>query len=272
MSNLWPHFTKENPCPACGHWDWSCRAGDRKFLCMRIQSEHSSQDGGWYHEYGEKFQKPVRQLKLPPQKNLNIQEIWDSEFGNAGLCGGALAQELGVSESALDSFPTTWFELQDCWAMPMRDGKNKIIGINRRYKDGSKKSLGNLGLFVPQVESKNVIYLPEGASDTAALLTMGFYAVGRPSCNFGGHMIREFVQRLKINWAVIVADNDGVKFGGRRPGKEGAEKLKREIGIKSVIWMPPNPCKDVRELCQKIGYDSAKKLILSDISHKIWTK
>lgn len=190
-----------------------------------------------------------------------------------------LSDKLNVKIESLLSLGFTWncclgkFGCEfGAWVNPMRNGKNWVNGIMRRFSDGSKMALGNLGLFIPQVEVQKVVYLPEGASDTATLLTMGFYAIGRPSCNFGGQMIREFVQLNKISRAVIVADNDGIKFGGRRPGLDGAKKLKSELGIPSVIWMPPNPCKDVRELAKKIGYESAKRLIESDLTHKIWTR
>ena len=72
--------------------------------------------------------------------------------------------------------------------------------------------------------------------------------------------------------AAIIADNDELKRynGGRgRPGIEGAVRLKKELGILSVIWQPPSPCKDVREFKRRGG---TKALIDSDINKKVWSR
>jgi hypothetical protein len=160
----------------------------------------------------------------------------------------------------------------------MRDGDNKIIGIHLRADDGSKKAVtgSRNGLFIPQIKPEKVAYLPEGASNTAALLTMGFYAIGRPSCNSGGEMLKVALKRLGVTRIVIVADNDCLKTApdGRtfRPGQDGAKKLKKELGLMSVIFTPPNPLKDVRDLLKNLGIESARNYITNSVSQKIWTK
>ena len=61
----------------------------------------------------------------------------------------------------------------------------RIIGINRRFRDGSKKHLKGTKRGLTYAEdwatTDGPILLPEGGSDTAALLTMGLAAIGRPS-------------------------------------------------------------------------------------------
>jgi phage/plasmid primase-like uncharacterized protein len=160
----------------------------------------------------------------------------------------------------------------------MRDGDNKIIGIHLRCDDGSKKAItgSRNGLFIPQVEPQKVAYVCEGASNTAALLTMGFYAIGRPSCNSGGEMLKVALKRLGVSRIVVCADNDTIKTApdGRtfRPGQDGAKKLKKELGLMSVIFTTPNPLKDVRQMLQKLGVESARDYITQSVAMKIWTK
>ena len=79
-------------------------------------------------------------------------------------------------------------------------------------------------------------------------------------------MVKEHLKKSKIFKVVIVADNDSIK-NGKRAGIEGAKKLQKDIGLSSVIWMPPSPIKDVREFVRKGG---TRQLIESDINSKTW--
>lgn len=280
MSKIWPHFSKENPCPACGKsGDWNCRMGDRKYICMRVQSDHPAKDGGFYHEYGG--QKPTY---IPPKRSAPKVE---RDFGDIiGLWEAAtnfyivenVAEELGVSVESLQSLNTCQHRETSGFAIPMRDGDNKIIGVHLRCNDGTKKAVvsSRNGLFIPQVDPQKICFLPEGASNTAALLTMGFYAIGRPSCNSGGEMLKVALKRLGVSRIVIIADNDPLKTApdGRtfRPGQDGAKKLKKELGLPSVIFTTPSPCKDVRQLLQKLGVEAARNYIQSSVDSKIWTR
>jgi hypothetical protein len=207
-----------------------------------------------------------------------------------------LAHDLGVDCDSLIDLEVGWNKPDKAWAIPMRDGDNKIIGIHLRSGDGSKKAVtgSRNGLFIPQIEPQSPAYICEGASNTASLLTMGFYAIGRPSCNSGGEMLKVALKRLGVSRIVVVADNDEIKYPpccfckgdgcedcewtgknkskGFYPGQDGAKKLKKELGLSSVIFTPPNPIKDVRQLLQKLGVESARNYITSSVSQKIWTK
>jgi len=294
MSKIWPHFTKENPCPACGGHDWCCRAGEKKFICMRIQSSHANKDGGFYHEYGGKKPAYIPLKRSAPKVVMDFERYQkELRFGIVGIPKYAIkfCDELGVSTKSMDYLLLGRSHELQCWSIPMRDGDNKIIGIHLRCDDGSKKAVvgSRNGLFIPQIEPQKIAYICEGASNTAALLTMGFYAIGRPSCNSGAEMLKVAIKRLGVRNIVIVADNDPLKFRqandnyivcGKnglanaffRPGQDGAIKLKKELGLKSVIFTTPSPCKDVRELLQKLGVESARNYIQSSVNSKVWTK
>ena len=148
MSAIWPHFNKKNPCPACNHSDWNCRMGDKKFICMRIASEHPAKDGGFYHEYGEKKPAYIPPKRSAPKVNLDFDGMMKRY--NFSVCE-KLALNLGVSEKSLCDLNAFWIPEYNSWAIPMRDGENKIIGIHLRCDDGTKRAVvgSRNGLFIP---------------------------------------------------------------------------------------------------------------------------
>lgn len=264
---IWPKFTKESPCPACGRADWTCRAGDRAFVCMRVESERSATDGGWYHSYASERPKiPARIKTYSTSVNLSTVKIKS--------CGEDLAVELGVSMKSLVALGVGWSDINNAWMFPMRNGKNEIVGYNRRFRNGEKKIMAGTkaGLYIPQIETQPMVFICEGGSDTAALLDMGFFAIGRFNVSSGAEFLKEWFRINKIYQCVIIADNDELKkyAGGMgRPGIEGATRLKADLGMKSVIWQPPSPCKDLREFKKRGG---TRELILSDLKNKVWSR
>ena len=156
----------------------------------------------------------------------------------------------------------------------MRNGKNELVGWNRRFENGEKKIVAGMkgGLYIPQVEPQDMAFICEGGSDTAALFDMGLFGIGRFNVSSGLVDLKQFLSANKIYKAVIIADNDGIKkynAGTGRPGIEGALRLKKDLGVNSVIWMPPSPCKDVREFKKRGGTAS---LIFNEIKNKVWSK
>ena len=120
-----------------------------------------------------------------------------------------------------------------------------MLGIRFRTIGGNKFAArgGKDGLFIPSTFTRSkAVVVCEGPTDTAAMLDLGFNAVGRPSCTGGSRLVEELVEGLPV---AIFADADG-------PGKIGAETLARRI-MKSnpkttpvVFWSPEN--KDAREM------------------------
>lgn len=276
MSTLWPKFSKESPCPQCGRWDWLCRAGSRKFICQRIESSHPAQDGGWYHEYNGERPVYVGPVRIAPRR-INAGQVSKS-FNSTSV--DTLAKQLGVSVESLNALDAAWSSKEQAWVFPMKNGEGETIGFRTRYLDGRKMAITGSqgGLFIPNanVDIGDVAFLPEGPTDTAALLTMGYYSIGRPSCNSGTEQLRVLLKRFKIYRVVVVADNDeektkpnGTKW---RPGLDGAKRLKKDLGLMSVLWMPPNPIKDSRNLLNKVGIDSANHIINDALSMRVWTK
>ena len=273
MSNLWPKFTKQNPCPACQRWDWTCRMGDKLFICMRASSNRPAKDGGWYHSIGDK-PKPYLPVRKSAPRLIDADKIIAKSEKHELE---ALAIELGVSLDSLNALEVGWNSEHQAWAVPMRDGANKIIGIHLRKDDGSKLAIkgSQNGLFIAQKDLVGIPFIVEGMSNTAALLDMGFWACGRPSCNTGGEQLKSLLKAIGAFRAVLVSDNDPMKNKPNgetfRPGQDGIKKLQKELGVKSVIYTTPNPIKDVRGLLNKFGAKTAKTMIEQSISQKTWT-
>jgi hypothetical protein len=271
----------KNPCPICQKPDF-CELGDRAVLCQRVESDHPNKNpaGGWFHHFGTKnapdkllaAKKPrfVPQLKEPE----HLLQSWRGAFNQFTV--NTLADKLGVSVGSLHELECTF--VSSYFGFPMRDDTGKVIGIRTRDWNGNKKAItgSRAGLFYSQspealelLERFNVAFLAEGPTDTSALLTLGFYAVGRPNCMSGNDYVIKLLKRFKISRAVIVSDNDEIKTGGKRPGLVGANQLKKQLGIPSVLWMPPSPIKDVREFVSEGG---TRELIEDDLRNSIWTK
>lgn len=280
MSHLWPKFSKESPCPACGHWDYTCRAGNKVFVCMRVDSgrlnvnKDGGSDGGWIHQYNGQRPIYVGQPRIAPRR-INVESV--SKTLNSTEID-TLAKQLGVSVESLKALDAAWSPKEQAWVFPMSNGAGEVVGFRTRYPDGEKRAITGSqgGLFIPDIEPEEIAFLPEGPTDTAALLTMGFYAIGRPSCNSGTEFLRQTLKRLSIRRVVVVADNDeekerpnGTKW---RPGLDGAKRLKKDLGLMSVLWMPPNPIKDSRQLLNKAGVEKAKKMINDSLIGKTWNR
>ncbi len=144
----------------------------------------------------------------------------------------------------------------DAWTFPMRDAAGRIVGINTRPVDGGKKMTlkgGRLGLFYPDTigELEGAVWVVEGASDTAAAITAGYPAVGRPSAKAGKAIVRMLADLLRGRDAIAIGENDKKK-NGAWPGRDGAKAVAIDLG---KAWkteplrmaMPPADCKDTRE-------------------------
>jgi hypothetical protein len=168
-----------------------------------------------------------------------------------------LAESLGIPEAALDAL-SVGFKANDdhgeCFTFPEMRATGEIVGIDRRYPDGAKKSMfgGKRGLTIPTgwQDHPGPVYVPEGPSDVLALAAMGLSCAGRPN-NFGGinDLVRLFKDFPPEREIVVLGENDS-KENGAWPGRDGAIKtaseLQRRLG-RPVLWaLPPDEVKDVR--------------------------
>ena len=146
-----------------------------------------------------------------------------------------------------------------CWTFPTIGAPfrpNSLVGIERRYHDGKKKVMAGTsgGLFIPTgLSGKGPLLIEEGASSTAALLDMGFDAIGRFNCNSGVAQIMAFIAKMMGRHIIIVANNDPEKYrpdgSTFRPGQDGGRSLESvavDLGHCVKMIVPPYH-KDSRE-------------------------
>jgi len=164
-----------------------------------------------------------------------------------------LADQLGVSRDSLKRLRVTWNKDEECWEFPERDGRTKIIGHLRRFRDGRKRMMNgsHRGIYIPSdwLTDAGPLYLPEGATDTAALLTLGLAAIGRPSATGGSDHLATFLAKCDRD-VIVVGDNDGGR--GQRAAEQLAQRL-ANAWQRPVGWvLPPQEHKDVRVWLQSV--------------------
>lgn len=274
-TQFWHNATKSDPCPICHKPDWCNLANDGSVvICHRIESPHPAKGGGWLHRLkevekrgggGERgewrseagaevrakgygvFAEGLPEEELPARRvTLDFARVHASYDNDAVLLDG-LALELGVEAFALKALDVRFNHMDSCWSFPMRDASGKIVGLRYRELGGSRKwsARGSRdGLFYdPEGTCVKTLYITEGASDTAAALSLGLVAIGRSSCTSGTPLIKELLARLRPSSLAIIADNDA-------PGLAGARALSQELGNARIIT-PPKGYKDLREWSKK---------------------
>ena len=244
--NTWHRVSREKPCPVCRKPDW-CTVADDVVCCMRVESDLRMGNGGWRHRIGgNPYRDAPRSPSSPPPKKVYLSpravgSAW------ARFCSttsdeaiSRLASLLGATSASLVAMGACWAWPHDAWGFPMFDGTEQFVGLRLRSEDGDKWSLrgGQQGIFIPSMDVPEHVVVCEGPTDAAAAVSVGFYAIGRPSCTGGVREIKEFCQRHKVKRLTIVADNDG-------PGRAGAERFRADVGLVSRLSVLPT--KDLRE-------------------------
>jgi len=249
---------RNDPCPICGKMDWcSVFSNGNAAICMRIEtgSVKKSENGGFIHILKPGYIRQTARIAPEFRSKIELSAMmrnYQSAINPANL--EKLADKLDLSTSSLIRLGIGWAFNYRAWAFPMLDAAGNVRGIRLRRDDGRKFAVkgGSEGLFIPADmpiaslilrNNPAALLIAEGPTDCAALLDLGFAAIGRPSCTGG---IKLNVNWLEINrptHLVIVADGD-------EPGQRGAQSLASTampfIPTLRVIT-PPDGVKDVRD-------------------------
>lgn len=260
--------TRANRCPICDNDTW-CLIGRSIIICMRKVSPKVKNFKGGEVGYIHPHPKPDQQLpshphhiRKPPQINAKrVLYDWARAFGTAQTRLPMLAKNLGVTMESLKSLECQANGLAQTWGFPMKDGYGNYIGIRLRNEWGKKWAVlgSQAGIFIPNVPFQARVFIVEGPTDAAAGVSLGLYAIGRPSCSGGVPHIIDWLKRCHASEAVIVSDNDD-------PGIRGAQDLQRWLKVPSCILILP--CKDLREFI-KFG---DRPTIDSMIKEVVWTQ
>ena len=262
--NGWVRISKRNhppfnECPICGKPDHCLLQEDgTAAICTRISqggTKVGTQDAGWLHKLtaDPNWKRPnLPPKKFEPEKIPNWFLLVQQCQNNLPDLSG-LSKELGVSALSLSRLNVGWF--RKCYTFPMRNGQNKFVGIRMRAKKGKFAIEGGKnGIFWPLgvfAESREPLFICEGPTDTAALLDLGFEAIGRASCNTGKNYIIEMIES-KDRIVIIMGDKDEAKFKpdgeAYYPGQEGAIQLAADLKehVRHVRIIKPPKQKDIR--------------------------
>lgn len=287
--------SKQKPCPICGKGDW-CRTGDggRVAECHRQHTatgryrfSHVTPGGwGWFvlddGLSGVRVYQP-RLIATKPQKAApkvtggilwgDLAKGWQQAAGDQVQL---LADQLGVSGAALRQLGCGWDPAKpnrlrgSCWTFPARDGDGKVVGISLRFPEQRRNKEGDLvgkaavyggkaGLFYDPASwsrGSGPILLVEGASDTAAAMTMGLAAVGRPSNRGGIDHLAQLLRDVPADRPIVVVGERDQKPDGNWPGRDGAVSTATQLAKalhRAILWaVTPDLAKDTREFLRTV--------------------
>lgn len=269
---MWVRVTRSEPCVICGKSSFCTRSADGTVAhCQRVESAKPSNGplGGWIHKLTEAL-PVIDSARLPSRAKPEVDwgDVAQSMFESltAAEERDYLARSLGLKQAALVELQVGrgWDEWrgQPYSSWPERDATGKVVGIVRRYRDGTKKTMrhSSHGLYfaAPIVRMrKGPVFLVEGGSDTAALLGIGLNVVGRPSNMGGVKMLAELLAKVR-NTLIVVGERDNKPKDRCAedchgcllcwPGLAGARETASRLGEmlnRKVVWLLP-AAKDAR--------------------------
>ncbi len=271
MTPGWFRYKWSAQCPIClhggkrGHPSGCMYTGTidapGAVLCLRVDKGafKTARNGmGFLHRINDDphYVRPVARQQEAVMVDPHMQNI--SEQCRARMTPqllGELAESLGVSSESLDRLSVGgWASSRFAYSFPMRDESNAVIGIRLRSINGKKWSVtgSRSGIFIPRkLPCSGPIYVVEGPTDTAAMLTLGLCCIGRPSNTAGNQYIVDYAKRfLPRRDVVIVQNNDPVGSDARRMTESGSANLQSallESGASLNVAIVTPPVKDVRE-------------------------
>lgn len=277
MNPTWRRVSKLQLCPVCNRPDWCSVCPNLSLvLCMRIQSGRPSKNamGGWIHPLNGAIgtvRKHAAFVPAPSIDAVSILQSWSLNTKPSQLID--FATDLGVTPESLLQLGCCRSSTHHAWAFPMRDGSSKIIGIRLRYDNGDKRAVkgSRSGLFIPMIPPRNTCFICEGATDCAAALSIGIFAIGRPSCSGGTAQLWAALRERRVLRVAILADNDPDKLRPNgepyNPGIDGAARLATELDLPTCLLVPP--AKDTREFV-KLG--GTKEVLYSMMQSLVWNR
>lgn len=251
MIGNYERATRNSRCPICGKPDWCLIAKDRTAaICPRVpEGGKYLGEAGYLHKLTDAEPAPYKpngNVYIAPRADFDAEatiRAMQAVVRDDDICLGVYADSLGVTVNSLHRLGVGYSRLSRAFAFPMKDHAEHTIGIRLRDWEGRKWAVlgSRSGLFVgPRLQGS--LFVGEGPTDTAALIDMDRWAIGRPSCRGGTIELIKYVQRHRPRDIVIVSDCDG-------PGVTGAEALANTLwyNADTVRVIEPLVGKDIRQ-------------------------
>jgi putative DNA primase/helicase len=236
----------------CKKLDWCLVAEDGSAcICARTESGKRCGDAGWLHRLADPFTPP------PPGRNWTLDaKRYASQLDvdrKRQLC-----DRLRLPVDAFDVLPLLGFRndpAKPCFTFPEMDANGTVIGINRRFSDGTKKMIrgGSRGLTLPHGwrERPGPVCVVEGPTDAAALSVAGVASVGRPSNSGGAKLLDELFTDWPADRDIHVIGENDRKPDGCWPGRDGAMSVAKQLAVTLNrpirVALPPANAKDARD-------------------------
>jgi len=246
----WHRVSRNYPCPVCGKPDWCGYFGRREqpvlVNCQRCESSRPSKTGGWIHHYADGVIVTTRRKRIekPQDKPASLFPLLD-EYADRITTEliDQLATDIGVNPDSLVRLRVGWDG--QAYTIPVLSGDGRLQGIQRRLPNGKKLSVVGSrmsgGFFIPRdLERGRAVFITEGASDCAAVLSLGLNAVGRYNAQHYPSALLALHNNLRAPGYVIVADQ-GTAIE-KRTAIEDAKFLNQHA-VTRVVYPP---YKDVR--------------------------
>jgi hypothetical protein len=234
---------------------------------MRAESDRRLGNGGWLHKLGLDLPGASTRAAPPRQRRYLSADILGDTWARWALGTtdeqvAGLAKRLGVKAESLRAVGVCWAWPHEAWAFPMYDGEENFAGIRLRSDEGDKWALrgSHQGIFIPYIDMQADVLIVEGPTDAAAAVSLGFYAIGRPSCTGGEREIGQWCQRHGIRRVTVLADNDS-------SGVAGARTLCGQLDIPTRLAVLP--AKDLREWVQN---GATRQAVEACINNQIWRR
>lgn len=293
----WQQVSRTQRCPICdGADNCSVSSDGGAVWCGRVEqgSQRQNAGGQFLHLLGDgqhrrddrSYEHPShrrqRRTAEKPKARADFEHIARTAFcrADASQRRHELAAALGVTATALEQLRVGPWGLKDGlhWLFPERDASGNIIGLNRRYRNGDKRTWPNSDRGLIYCDNWQAfdgpVYLVEGPSDTAAMLSLGLCVVGRPS-NTGGvdHLVQLLTQLPSDRGLIVLGENDRKSHDSLKPNakarhrvdcegcslcwpglfgaQQTATRLAEELRKPVAIALPPNGSKDVRDMVRR---------------------
>lgn len=191
------------------------------------------------------IQEPLATVKPEPLIDPRLAEDAERWFATMKSKWRAHAAELlGLPAEPMERLRVGWAQEFRATTWPMRDPIGNIVGVRLRCPKTSKKWAvrgSRAGLFYPcDQEPGSVLFVAEGPTDTAAVLSLGLSCVGVPSAGSKADWLATYVRNHAIEKLIVFADRDEAGIGGAARIETECEKF-CEVRV-----IHPQGFKDVR--------------------------
>jgi hypothetical protein len=266
-SSQWLRVKRNRTCPVCGRPDWCLITADGSAcLCPRspnghpVSSKRTGEFVGYPHRLGAS-NRPSAALPRPAHPPAAARQdlaLLVKQYETAVTVDrlASFAARMGLTPASLSRLRIGWVAERRAWSFPMTDERHHIVGIRLRTESGAKFAVpgSQNGLFIPHdLADTSPLLVCEGPTSCAALLDLGYSAIGRPSCTGGSAMLHHLLTNLRRQDVVVFGDHDEAKPRSDgttfRPGQEGATRLAQTLlpVCRSVKVVVPPFSKDPRE-------------------------